>query len=157
VISVSLKFKKKVFNVGKWKKNVSRKASELRDQSAREFIDATVSRIPVYEGTARATLIPLGRIVNKMVPIGGVKTPPRSGRGIAAGAAKASASRFGNQFIRGFKWNHDVLHYALSDTVLSNKSAPWLSVEAGREAAMAYLEANALAQFPSPLDYIENG
>jgi hypothetical protein len=128
--------------------------SDLRDQAAREFVKGAISRVPVYEGTARATFIPLGRLVNMMITIGSVKTPPRAGRGVSAGASMASAKRTGNQYVRSFTWEHSVLHFALSDTMLRNKSAPWYAVQAGRAAAIAYLKQHAIKNIPSPISFI---
>jgi len=131
-----------------FKLNIGRLGQKYLKLATKAWVRAVVERVPVYAGTARGTLQPLGRFVNASVP-----------RGRKSGAREAQRETkkiYGKTYQLGFeggktqgqdfdlvqddmKWTfrfHHELVYFIWDNygkpLKTLKAAPWGALEAGQ-------------------------
>lgn len=125
-------------------------------QGMRDFLRATMFRVPVYTGMARASLRPLGAFLRVAIPIAPIAV--RKGYSIAEG------ERQGAFAVRSDKWTYSitlsisVLHYFMneffhSDLPLTHPT-PWGSTTEGEAAFRRYMQANLRKRLPLIKDFI---
>lgn len=128
-------------------------------QGAREWLRAVIPKVPVWTGTAKGSLQPLGRFLKVAIPISPVAR--RQGRGPAAGASQGSFKfqRVGRRFI--FSAETTVDHFiqnnfyeAPSPPFHLKEPTPWKAFEAGDEAFIRYIKANLVKRVPKLKDFI---
>ena len=114
-------------------------------QAAREWLRAVIPKVPVFTGTARGTLMPLGRLIRVAVPISPKAVRPNRGPGVGASLTTGRYFyREGNRFY--FRFNTDVSHFIYNNLQpapdppfrLINET-PWYATQAGNEAFNRYL------------------
>jgi hypothetical protein len=115
-------FPKFTFNSRLALKQVNAAAIVILKSAIRAWIEVGESganEIPVWSGMARATLIPVGNLIDYNVPIFPVASamPPKGpGSRIGEGAGTASARLIKLPGRYGFEWSHDVQHFKDNDT-----------------------------------------
>ncbi len=143
-------------------KDLKKKTLELREKTARAYVRAVFSRIPVWSGAARATLIPLA-ILAKMGELAATIRPvafegshyPRGdpNHGVDSGVNHGTQSSLDNSFPSiGFTFETDLIHFFLHE---ENGWNDWGALEAGRNAASSYIEENASKFMPNMNRYIK--
>lgn len=130
---------------------------EVRNAGA-EWVRAVYNKVPVYTGTARGTLVPVGRVVDVTIPISPVAF--KRGRGPTFGESQSSFNFYHAGNVYGFRFDQNLWYYILNDlNVTFIKSSPWQSMKAGEEAFNHYMSTVA-SKLPQLKDYsttIENG
>lgn len=139
-----------------------RKAAEAQvRQAAREWLRAVIPRVPVFTGTARGTLIPLGRFLKVAVPISPVAI--RSGQGPDVGAAMTRPYYFHREGDRHyFRFNTDVAHFIQNEFYhapnppfrLKNPT-PWNAIIEGNLAFESYMKTTLPQRIPKIKDYFK--
>lgn len=117
-------------------------------QAAREWLRAVIPKVPVWAGTSRGSLRPLGRFLRVAVPITPVArdTDLRNQNGIAYGASKSSFkfNRRGQRFIFSIDINvkhfiENNFHERPNPPYRLKEPTPWHALEAGQAAYEAYI------------------
>lgn len=133
-------------------------------QAAREWLRAVIPHVPVWAGTSRGSLQPLGRFLKVAVPIN--PTAPakamRPSRGPEAGARQQhfKFSRRGRRFI--FQFETTVAHFIQNEFYhapnppfkLINPT-PWNAFKYGEAAFAAYMQNVVPKRIPKIKDYIK--
>lgn len=132
-------------------------------QAAREWLRAVIPKVPVWAGTARGSLQPLGRFLKVSVPINPVaKYADKIDNGIAYGASKSKFqfSRRGQRFV--FTIDVGVEHFILNNFYKRpnppfrlKEPTPWRAFEAGDDAYTAYIRDVLPKRVPRIKDYIK--
>ena len=133
-------------------------------QAARAWLRAIIlsGRVPVWTGTARGSLLPLGQYLRVAVPISPIMAV-RKGMGPSVGA---SLGQF--QFVRGyyseFHFTSNVKHYAINELHdprplihLIHEPIPWQSFDLGKKAFRQYIKENLTAKLPRIESYTMRG
>ncbi len=129
--------------------------------ATRAWLRSVIEHVPVYLGTSRGSLVPLGQYLRVAIPI----TPaahahPRPGLGPEAGAAQGffEFKRLQKKIQFSFKTN--VAHYIINEftdprpEIHLTHDAPWHSFQFGREAFDRYLAENLKNRLPKIKDFI---
>lgn len=134
---------------------------DLREKTARAYVRAVFSRIPVWSGAARATLIPLATLAKMGELAASIRPIAFEGRhypkgdpnhGIDSGVNHGLQSSIDNSFPEvGFTFETDLLHFFLHE---ENSWNDWGALEAGRNAASEYISTNADKFMPKMNKYI---
>lgn len=132
-------------------------------QAAREWLRAVIPHVPVWTGTARGSLQPLGRFLNVAIPIV-PSAPPKAmrfNRGASYGASQGhfKFSRRDKRFI--FHYSSDVKHFLENEFYhapnppyhLRNET-PWNAFVYGKAAFDAYMKGTLPKRIPKIADYI---
>ena len=128
-------------------------------QAAREWLRAVIPKVPVWAGTSRGSLQPLGRFLRVAVPISPVAE--RKGQGPEVGASQGAFnfSRTGHRFV--FSATTHVPHFVQNNFYnapnppfhLRNQT-PWLAFQAGDEAFKKYITDHVAKRIPKIKDFI---
>lgn len=118
-------------------------------QGANEWLTATVGRVPLWSGMARASLLSLAELVNGRIVLSPLKAKSRIPQGRALGTARVVTQRPAYFF----EVDTQVPHYQIQDIANVGRSptAPWRSFEAGQQAFQEYAST---VRLPS-VEYIE--
>lgn len=147
------------FDEKAYKKSLKEALDTQLRQAARAWLRAVIPAVPVYTGTARGSLQPLGRLLKVAVPID--PETSRSGKGPGIGAAKSHFEFSSKGGIYSFDWSTDVLHYwineynDMSGILPLTHPTPWHSLEKGEAAFNAYLAENLAKRIPNMGDFIK--
>ena len=129
---------------------------EMRN-AAREWLRAVYPLVPVWTGTARGTLQPLGRLLRVKVPVSPEVVRP--GRGPAVGAAQSAFEFIAEDGIYQFVFDTFVRHYIANEYTESSfnlrNPTPWHSLTAGENAFNDYLEARLDEKLPNVSEFLE--
>lgn len=105
------------FNKAGYLRRIEKGLQTARYEAIRAFVETLIENVPLWEGTARGSIIPAARLVNVIVD-----TTPNTpngyvhpGRGAGVGEALGSARIFGNQYRLGFEWYSEVPHYEVNE------------------------------------------
>jgi hypothetical protein len=123
------------FDEAGFKKKLDERLKAGTRQAAREWLRATLERVPVYTGTARGTLLPLSRVLRVALPISPIASRPN--RGPEVGAQQSDYEFLdGRNGVYGFSFLQGLEYYILNDANLVSfiPSTPWHSFDAGKEA-----------------------
>lgn len=128
--------------------------------AARAWLTAVIPKVPVWAGTARGTLKPLGRFLRVAVPISPVVVKPRLGPEVGAAKSSFKFARRGKRFI--FLVENDVDHFirnnfheAPNPPFKLKTPTPWNAYEAGQEAYEAYIKEVIPKKLPRIKDFIK--
>lgn len=128
-------------------------------QAARAWLRAILlsDLPPVWTGTARGSLKPLGQFLRVSVPINPVAT--RSGMGPGVGASQSSFS-FERGEISKFIWETEVLHYKINEfndvshIIHLKHPVPWHSMEIGKRAFKDYIDTYLKKRIPKISEFL---
>lgn len=129
-------------------------------QAAREWLRAVIPKVPVWTGTARGSLQPLGRFLRVAIPISPVAR--RKGMGPEVGASKGTFKfqRRGRRFV--FTASSTVDHFIQNNFYQAptppfhlKEPTPWKAFEAGDEAFIRYIKANLVKRIPKLKEFIK--
>lgn len=146
------------FDVAKFKKTLTEKMETQLRQAARAWLRAVIPAVPVFTGTARGTLQPLGRILRVAVPISPIAT--RKGKGPSVGASASTFNFTSSNNIYTFSWSNDVLHYYINEyndmsgLIPLKNPTPWQSIEKGNAAFQLYFDTELQKQLPDMGDFL---
>ncbi len=115
-------------------------------QAAREWLRAVIQKVPVWAGSSRGSLQPLGRFLRVAIPINPRVTLP--GRGPSVGAQQSDFSFDSpRRGVYEFAFDEQVAHYRINEffdvTQFGFKllnPTPWHSFVAGEAAFQRYVE-----------------
>lgn len=100
-------------DVGRMTKTLNENMSIQMRQAARAWLREVITHVPVWTGTSKGSLQPIGRFLNVQIPISPRVT--RKGMGPDVGA-KASAFKFYREKSKHFfKIDINVAHYAVNE------------------------------------------
>ncbi len=140
------------FNYDEFKANINRLGQKHLRLATRAWVTAVVTKVPVYSGTARGTLAPIGRFVNAAVPRGTVVGPTSGTKKILGKTYNIgfdAGKEYGQRFELGqeaspnkttwfFTFNHEDLVYFIWDNygkpLSTLRQAPWDALKAGDDA-----------------------
>ena len=148
------------FDVNKFTKTLNETVETQMRMAAREWLRAVVPLVPVYTGTAKGTLRPLGQFLRVAVPIKPLKSRKGLGPEVGATASSFEFGRQGNTFT--FKWNHTI-NYAIINEFYSRPNppfrltnpTPWNAIVAGNAAWDAYVKTTLPKKVPKLADFME--
>jgi hypothetical protein len=133
-------------------------------QAARAWLRTVITRVPVYSGMARGSLIPLGQYLRVAIPIHPTESSKRHGYKkdrISEGEAKGGFDFSKTKTLFKFHFSTDVAHYQFNEfndprpiIKLQHEPIPWHSMEAGRESFDQYLAENLPDKIPKLSKYI---
>lgn len=129
-------------------------------QAAREWLRAVILRVPVWAGTSRGSLRPLGSYLRVAVPIS-PRVGPTATRGPSVGAGQSdfefSSPRKG---VYQFTFDEQVLHYRLNEFFDMSgflpllTPTPWASFKAGETAFTRYVNDVLPKRLPRPEQFL---
>jgi len=130
-------------------------------QAARAWLRAVIPKVPVFLGTARGTLQPLGRFLRVAVPISPVEN--RRGKGPAFGAREQQFSFTARKFTYTFKWDTTLSHFIINEFFNVQASfgiplrnpTPWGAINAGKIAFEEYVKTVVPRRIPRLTDFIK--
>lgn len=147
-------------DISKFSKALNKAVEAEMKHAARAWLRAVVPLVPVYTGTARGTLRPLGQFLRVAVPIRPVEFRNRRGPEVGAAASNFKFEKRGNIFI--FQWNHDI-GYAILNEFYSRPNppyslknpTPWNAVVAGNAAWNDYVKNTLPKNIPRLNGFVE--
>ena len=137
----------------KYNKSLDKAMQTQIRQAARAWLRAVILKVPVWTGTSRGTLKPLGAFLKVAVPINPVVTRPDMGPSVGAGQSEFSFLRKDNTWI--FEFDLELVHYVIneyydvSNYIHLRTPGPYDSLQAGQAAFQAYIEDNLLERTPN--------
>lgn len=160
---ITVKARLPKISVGGIRGDVNKIGEKLLIEATREWVKATVTKVPVYAGTARGTLQPLGRFVKARVPRGSVSKAREAKRGYTTIFGKRYDTGFnaGKSYGQDFELAQEAMKFTFTFTpelpyfIWNNygrplstlKAAPWGAIEAGEEAWKKYVHDNFAERF----------
>jgi hypothetical protein len=131
-------------------------------QAARAWLKAIIARglPPIYTGTARGTLKPLGQYLRVAVPLSPI-VAYRKGKGPDVGASLGKFAFLARNFRYTFEWNTDLFYYHINEFFSFvpgfhfRTPIPWHSMEIGEAAFLEYVETVLHERIPKVKDFIE--
>jgi hypothetical protein len=147
-------FPKIDIHIDKFKKTLDQKLKTEIRNGAREWLRATYQRVPVYTGTARGTLVPVGKLLRVAVPISPIAK--RKGKGPSFGATQSAFDFTFTETTYSFTFDQNLFYYKLNDLYPNKiiKSAPWYSFDAGAQAFQRYYRQSIKNKLPQLKDYV---
>ena len=144
--------------------SVKTAARQIRDEALEEFFRTVLSELPVWSGAAKATLIPLGRLLKISFDISPKVKPPFDNpneHGIAAGKRKGKAKKINASWEYGFVFEHSLFHYWLNENFLMHygpdkKPTPWETMKKGSERYRDFIDKNSSTILPKVWEFLEN-
>lgn len=151
-------------NKEKYLKTVNEQLDIAIRNAARAWLRAVLTRVPVYTGEARGSLVPLGQFLK--VAVDTTPNPNARAHGHKSGRAEGEAQgHFQFEHLKTlirFVFETDVLHYILNEKFnmnppihLTHLPRPWDSMTVGKEAFFEYLRTDLPKRLPSLGNYIE--
>jgi len=149
------------FKVGLFNKALRSMAETQVRNAAREWLRAVIPLVPVFTGTARGSLQPLGRFLRVAVPIAPVATRP--GKGPDVGASQTRPYYFHRERDRHyFRFNTQVFHFIRNEFYHApnppfrlTHPTPWNAIPVGNAAFDAYLRTTIPQRIPKIRDYFK--
>lgn len=134
---------------------VDKNAKELMHKAAKAWLKAALTKIPVYTGTAVASLKPLGAFANEVIPVGSAtrKTPYK-------GSTEGRFEFKTNDFIYEFQIETEVFYflineyYDVSRWIHLRTPGPWGAFAAGDAAAEKVIQEGLSEAIPDLLGSI---
>ncbi|RLF64634.1 MAG: hypothetical protein DRN30_05230 [Thermoplasmata archaeon] len=147
-----------------YKKELDTEMQLLLRDAAKEFVRATLTKIPVQTGMAASTLKPLGRHLGMLLKVS-ANRPPRKVKNPSAKNYNKSAARgeafqrfefFETHFRYTFVFSTTLYHYYLNEllSIQNVASSPWGSLKVGSEAFFTYVNDNYKKYIPSLKPFI---
>lgn len=158
---MNLKFEFEIpkFDLEGYTRELEDQTKQLRDETVRVYTENVFTRIPVWSGASRATLIPLAQLVEKADLEGRIDPiafPPVDyptgdpNHGIQSGILKGGAE-IDDKFPKiGFRFFTDLYQFWLYE-----KDDEWGAMEAGKEAAIDFLTEHGLDYLPKLVKFIK--
>jgi len=161
---LKLNLKKKSFNKQLFLADVKTSAKQLSHKALENFLQTLVEEIPVWSGAAKATLIPLARLVKKTVSISPKVFPPFADpneHGISAGIKAGDSYHINRSWEFGFVFSHSLMHYFVNEHFLQNfgptaKPTPWETLKRASESWTIFMRDNSPNFLRDVRDYIED-
>jgi hypothetical protein len=130
-------------------------------QAARAWLRAILSRglPPVFTGTARGTLKPLGQYLRVAIPISPVAF--RKGKGPGVGASLGRFEFLAQNFRYTFEWDTDLFYYHINEFSSFvpgfhfRTPIPWHSMAIGQAAFEEYIRTVLPDRIPKVKDFID--
>jgi len=158
--TIKMRYSKLGIDTGRFTQTLDTNMKEQIRQAAREWLRAVILLVPVWTGTSKASLQPLGAYLKVAVPVSPVVN--RKGFGLSQGRANQefSFSREGN--IWSFEFKEEVAHYLVNEYFNVNASGkfhlktpgPYRSFAAGEKAFTKYIDTYLLQRVPNLKDFI---
>ena len=111
---------------------------------------------PVQTGEAKASLMPLGRVIQMSVPV----TPAANRKNrVAVGKAKGRGAftPLKRRFNYKYTFSTRVVHFEINEenySPIPTSATPWGAIAAGREAFKEYVDTHLKEQMPRIKDYL---
>jgi len=166
MLSVSLSFKPINFDDVKYTKTLDRVAGQIFRESVREWLRAVLTSVsgsfPVVTGTAKSTLVPLGRFLRN---VGGLQVNPtksQKGKGPGVGQAASDFEIIDDRNAPGtlnyqFNWSNSIEHYFINEffkaSHIKTPTIPWFTTAAGQRAWEISINQRTLARLPKMTDF----
>ena len=149
------------FKIGLFNAALRKVAEQQVRQAAREWLRAVIPRIPVFTGTARGTLQPLGRFLKVAVPISPIAT--RKDKGPNVGESRTRPYYFHRDGDRHyFRFNTDLgyfiqneFYHAPNPPFKLTHPTPWNAIIEGNLAFEAYIKTTLPQRIPKIRDYFK--
>jgi hypothetical protein len=158
--TIKMRYSKLGIDTGKFTATLDTDMKVQIKQAARAWLKAVILKVPIWTGTSRASLQPLGAYLKVAVPISPLVT--RKGYGLSEGRAKQefSFSRDGN--VWSFEFTEEVAHYLVNEYFNANEGGkfhlktpgPYRSFAAGEAAFNEYINTYLLSRVPNLKDFI---
>lgn len=138
------------FEAGKYTLALERELFVQMKQAARAFLEAAIVHVPIDTGQARGTFLPLGRFLNRVVPIEG--NTPKPNKNPETGASNKNKQVF--QFVADakgqyFEIDSKLFYFWFNDFYTNElRGTPWKSLEEGRKAFLLYMKNVAPSRLP---------
>lgn len=131
---------------------VDKNAKDLMHEAAKAWVKAAIAKVPVYTGTAVASLKPIGAFANQAIPLG---SHTRKGR--PKGSTEGHFEFTDKEFVYEFDVSTDVFYYLIneyydvSQYIHLEHPGPWNSFAAGNAAAQKIIDEGRGNIFPDIL------
>jgi hypothetical protein len=149
-------FNKLSIDPGRFTKTLDKTMEVQLRQAARAWLRAVVLKVPVWTGTARGTLRPLGQFLRVSIPISPVKR--KRGFGPDIGAQRSAFSFNKTATTYSFEFDQQLAYYAVNDFYHVNlpliNPTPWGSFRAGEAAFNKYVQTVLPERLPRVEDLI---
>jgi hypothetical protein len=129
-------------------------------QAARAWLRAVIPLVPVFTGTARGSLQPIGRFLRVAVPIRPIAVREGMGPDVGAAQGKFKFEQRGKRFV--FTFDPGVFHFIQNEFYHAEDPpfhlthpTPWNATEVGNAAWEAYVEHILPQRLPRLKDYIK--
>jgi hypothetical protein len=144
------------FDVAGFRKSVDAAIEKSLRNAAQAWLRAVIPHVPVYTGTARGSLKPLGAFIKVAIPISPVAV--RKGMGPDVGASKQEFSFTNTAGQHLFSYSTGVQHFITNNyynvPLPLRNPTPWGAFERGNEAFMKYLREDIPKRIPRVKPYI---
>ncbi len=135
--------------------------TQLR-QAARAWLKEVIIHVPIWLGTSRGSLIPLGQFLRVAIPITpNPKAHPRAGLGPTAGTAQGFFEFKHLEKGVTFTFRTEVFHFIQNELYPHDpevfhliEQTPWKSFRYGRQAFDKYLQENLKNKIPKIKDFV---
>jgi hypothetical protein len=148
------------FDYNSYSKKLDEALQTQMRQAARVWLRALIPCIPVWTGTARGTLIPLGRYLNVAVPIDPVKFLP--GRGPSVGAQQSTFAFDNEGGHYAFRIDIGLLYFELNEFTNTKayipqlkKDTPWESFIVANAAWREYVRQVLPTRVPDTKSFLQ--
>jgi hypothetical protein len=156
VINIGGTFTKLSIDPGRFTKTLDKTMEVQLRQAARTWLRAVILRVPVWTGTARGTLRPLGQFLRVSIPISPVKFKKGFGPDVGARKSLYDFSKRGTTY--AFEFDQELAYYSLNDFFQVNlplrNPTPWGSFKAGEAAFNKYIATELPKRLPKVEDIL---
>lgn len=149
----------------RYTKTLDLKCGQIIREGAREWLRAVIKRVPVQTGAARSTLIPLSRVLREPFAVTPVRKWDRRALGESKNTFTVKDDRTNPMsFVYEFSWSSDLVWYEINEyqkAIFGHRgvnpypvaSAPWHSLEAGRDAFFRHINTTMQHRLPKFVDF----
>lgn len=156
---ITLSFTNLQFDAASYKKALHDTLEKEIRMAARAWLRAVIPRVPVYTGTARGSLQPLGRFLRVAVPISPVAKRKNMGPSVGSREQDFKFTSENGKYL--FIFSSEVAHYKINEfysvPLKLRNPTPWLSFEAGRQAFDQYLTTELPKKLPNASNFLRFG
>lgn len=152
-------------NRQKYLKTVNDQLDIAVRKAAAAWLRAVLTRVPIYTGEARGSLVPLGQFLHVAIDTAITQNAIEHGH-ISRETKGESEGRFKFEHLKTlirFTFETKVLHYILNEKFdmnppihLTHLPRPWDSMTVGKEAFFEYLKGDLPRRIPRLGDYFED-
>lgn len=160
MIKINSLFQKLYVDTARFTETLDENIKTQIRQAAREWLKAVILKVPVWTGTSKASLQPLGAYLKVKVDINPVAV--RKGYGLSEGRANQEFKfgREGNRWY--FSFTEEVAHYLVNEYYNANvlqglklkTPGPYESFKAGERAFQQYIDEFLVKRVPNLKDFV---